>query len=562
MKIKRIIIDNFRAFKHEDIEFKDFNCIIGKNDSGKSTILAALEWFFSDKELGVYDINTNIEYERQEISVELFFTDATFHPDFISKEFLDSDGTVCIKKSLCNPKSFDSEFVKPIPYYSLRVFKFTERMDKKILSFCKCEDLMKECYDLGINKDCLKGIISSFETCKDENSKSLFRIRYSKLIIKMRQTLYNYYSKYNYQVIEDERRFTESEWFEWMYESCYFSVPYFLLFSPQTTISDYMNRLFNNQFCIFQDERIETIAKKISGEIKEGNSFEFLADYLDCNFFPNNKIQRIISIKNSKIIPLQNRGDGFQQKVKNAVFRLLVKQSNSDIFAFEEPETHLHPKAQLEMYDTIKNLAKNSNYQIIVTTHSPYIVKELAKDDITPIVVTREEGSNESKINKPDRIKVLPYDSMNEINYIAFDEPSIAYHIELFGFIHNKLIDKYENDTFFKTDWDSSIVTPNKNGDLVKVDVKKINGVDVWLTVKNCAKKYNWYDTNNFTKELRTLPYCVRNNIDHPLKIDEPNKINGHKAFVNNNKYNKEWIVKKSIDIMREVIINNPNLFV
>ena len=60
MKIKRIIIDNFRAFKHEDIEFKDFNCIIGKNDSGKSTILAALEWFFSDKELGVYDTVKNV----------------------------------------------------------------------------------------------------------------------------------------------------------------------------------------------------------------------------------------------------------------------------------------------------------------------------------------------------------------------------------------------------------------------------------------------------------------------------------------------------------------------
>ena len=49
MKIKKIILDNFRAFKHAEIDFSNFNCIIGKNDTGKSTILAALEWFFDPK---------------------------------------------------------------------------------------------------------------------------------------------------------------------------------------------------------------------------------------------------------------------------------------------------------------------------------------------------------------------------------------------------------------------------------------------------------------------------------------------------------------------------------
>lgn len=56
MKIKKLIINNFRAFKHAEIDFDNFNCIIGKNDSGKSTILAALEWFFNpNKELNEND---------------------------------------------------------------------------------------------------------------------------------------------------------------------------------------------------------------------------------------------------------------------------------------------------------------------------------------------------------------------------------------------------------------------------------------------------------------------------------------------------------------------------
>ena len=50
MKIKKLIIDNFRGFRHAEIDFNDFNCIVGKNDVGKTTILKALDFFFSQEE--------------------------------------------------------------------------------------------------------------------------------------------------------------------------------------------------------------------------------------------------------------------------------------------------------------------------------------------------------------------------------------------------------------------------------------------------------------------------------------------------------------------------------
>ena len=62
----------------------------------------------------------------------------------------------------------------------------------------------------------------------------------------------------------------------------------------------------------------------------------------------------------------------------------------------------------------------------------------MANDNILPIIVKQDEENNESQISKLDE-KVLPYVSMNELNYIAFDEPSIEYHIELFAYIQNKL---------------------------------------------------------------------------------------------------------------------------
>lgn len=46
MKLKRLIIKNFRSYKDEiQISIDDFTALIGRNDIGKSTILEAMEIF-------------------------------------------------------------------------------------------------------------------------------------------------------------------------------------------------------------------------------------------------------------------------------------------------------------------------------------------------------------------------------------------------------------------------------------------------------------------------------------------------------------------------------------
>ncbi len=272
---------------------------------------------------------------------------------------------------------------------------------------------------------------------------------------------------------------------------------------------------------------------------------------------------------NSKHIPIGHRGAGVKKvcALYYHIMQSMMRTNEIDyVFAIDEPELSLHPAQQRKMMQILKRISENKeweNIQIIIATHSPYIVNEVNTKDIFILKHKVDANGNALPEIEPhplDASVLKNYNSLAEINYLAFDEPSIEYHIELFGFIHNKLIYKFENDNSFKTYWNTTMVKPNKNGVLNPVPVK-IKGVDVWFEKCCAAKKYNWFETDNYVEEQRTLPYCVRNNIDHPLKIEEPNKINGHRAFVNNNKYNKEWIVKKSIDIMREAIINNPNIF-
>lgn len=47
MRIKSVKIKNFRALRDTEIEFDSVTTFIGPNGVGKSTILRALDWFFS-----------------------------------------------------------------------------------------------------------------------------------------------------------------------------------------------------------------------------------------------------------------------------------------------------------------------------------------------------------------------------------------------------------------------------------------------------------------------------------------------------------------------------------
>lgn len=52
MRIKTVVIQNFRSLKDVEIEFDSITTFIGPNGTGKSTVLRALDWFFNGSKAG------------------------------------------------------------------------------------------------------------------------------------------------------------------------------------------------------------------------------------------------------------------------------------------------------------------------------------------------------------------------------------------------------------------------------------------------------------------------------------------------------------------------------
>ena len=49
MLIKSVTIENFRCIKHLSVTFADLTAFVGRNGSGKSTVLQALKVFYNTK---------------------------------------------------------------------------------------------------------------------------------------------------------------------------------------------------------------------------------------------------------------------------------------------------------------------------------------------------------------------------------------------------------------------------------------------------------------------------------------------------------------------------------
>jgi len=143
-----------------------------------------------------------------------------------------------------------------------------------------------------------------------------------------------------------------------------------------------------------------------------------------------------VSITGDKDIPINKRGSGVKRLVLLNFFRAEAERRKLEnnvpdiIYAIEEPETSQHPSHQRKLIEAFIELSTADNTQIILTTHSPSIVKLLNFEHLKLI---KEDNDNKEIINieRAD----LPYPSLNEVNFLAFTESDEEYHNELYGYI-------------------------------------------------------------------------------------------------------------------------------
>ena len=124
---------------------------------------------------------------------------------------------------------------------------------------------------------------------------------------------------------------------------------------------------------------------------------------IDGSVIPNRRVT-IRSYAAAGGIPVIGDGFGTNQLVQFLLTLAIIP--NQSVLSIEEPEIHLHPKAQKNLCDILLEVAKEQDKQIILSTHSQYILfgfveavrnKKLKKDELA-IYYFEDKGKEPSRV--------------------------------------------------------------------------------------------------------------------------------------------------------------------
>jgi len=437
MKIKKVRLKNFRIYQEETtIDFKDLTVFVGKNDIGKSTILEALDVFFNENK-GVIksdkdDINkTEYEQENKEIVISVVFDDLpetltidATNPTTLSDEYLlTRDGDLEIIKKYPNAgkeKVFIKAYHPTNPSCSDLLLKKNNEL-KRILGSIECEDKTK-------NAVIRKAIWANFSAALQLDDVEIDATKEDA------KNVWEQLKKYMplYALFQSDRKNSDGD------------------SEVQDPLKEAVRQILNNDELRTKFNEIATevrtklkeVADRTLDKLREMNPD--VADSLNPVIPPAENLKwadvfKNVTISGDEDIPINKRGSGVKRLILLNFFRAEAERRQQErnvpniIYAIEEPETSQHPEHQRKLIEAFKTLSNTDNTQIILTTHSPAIVKLLDFEDLKLI----KEDNGRIAVIQVERHN-LPYPSLNEVNFLAFGESNEEYHNELYGFIESE----------------------------------------------------------------------------------------------------------------------------
>ncbi len=436
MKIKALKLRNFRGYKTETIvDFEDLTAFVGKNDVGKSTILEALDIFFNEgkgvvkidkSDVNIYaardnDLETSITVVFSELPDRIII-DSTVETTLNGEYMLNADGNLEVVKKYKNGGTPKIYIIAEHP------------------TCADCSELL-----LKKNADLKRIIQANNINCSSQAVNSV-----------MRHAIWNHFADH-LDIAETEIDVSkEDAKVIWDKISSY--LPVFSLFQSDRKNSDddseVQDPLKEAVKQILKDDAIqaslEAVANQVLNKLLEvaTRTLDKLQE-MDPNvasslnpMIPsaqNLKWQDVfkgVSIAGDEDIPINKRGSGVKRLILLNFFRGEVERRFEEgdntgvIYAIEEPETSQHSDNQIKLIEALKTLASMANVQVIITSHSSVIVKQLEYSNLKVIMDT-----DAGKAAKNVEIGQLRYPSLNEVNFLAFGEATEEYHDELYAFI-------------------------------------------------------------------------------------------------------------------------------
>lgn len=418
MYISKLKIKNFRIFKNQEIEFNErINVIIGPNNSGKSTLITALQILFDKskrKRLETEDFNRNIDLDKLKNTPPKTSITATISNDGkeLSEEMIPV-ATWLTEISDNYEARLTYEFFLPEKYeeeYQDKFKKYEINNDSDYWEFLKKEFIKKYVYKIYGGPEEYKNTVDWDELAKfDFQFLSAIRDVEKDLSTGKKSLLKEVLEFFTDYDLKENEELTEIEKTKKINERI-------KDFSKQSTVL--LNLL---------EKRMEMGKSKILDYVENTG---VSADDIKPNFIgkiSENEMYShmflIVDNENNVQLPIELNGLGYNNLLYISLILAKIQKDNNikylgdnakaySILAIEEPEAHLHPNMQYKFLKFLKENQEKEVKQIFITSHSPNITSTVELDNL----IILDKLSNRIQIYYP--YKAFKDDDENLKKYI------------------------------------------------------------------------------------------------------------------------------------------------
>lgn len=362
MRIKDIEIEGFKSIKDQHLTPSDFTVLIGKNNSGKSNVIAAL---------------------------------ATF------KEFFDKDtpGDAWFKS---NHYKGDSHQISLAFHFILNDHEWLELLrnsvDEDLASECKENGGLREIRayrnfsEEGVNNDILVNYKENWQNAFDLEGEERFRHYFANEVKRIMTESVNSWEFID--PVRDPRFRMKPARVEKMSAS-----GEDLIRALETLRSSPRRDIFDKIAEDYVDIMENVLDVRIEYDFDDPQTDQFTVVVEEAGFEKRFKASEISSGSLEILVLLT--------KIYSAA-------QTSDLLAIEEPELHLHPGAEKKVFDIISDLVDDSDLQVLASTHSEVFVDESRVGNI--VSVTR---------SKDTRLKTIDIDELEHLEILGYDQSDL-----------------------------------------------------------------------------------------------------------------------------------------
>ncbi len=419
-------IESKQSFKVDD----DINVLVGMNESGKTSILEALaktNYFSDDKD---FEFNMTHDYprrekkkvEKQNIIPKAVTCKYTISPDLLLEISKDLGDNVFLQEEFTMTKKYNGrdslsdltvDFEKFISLKTKELGISSKTLNEKLFKINTIEELEK--IIIGYKEDDLKTKLKEFKKYFDNEWKweNPLNEYIARVFLSPNLPKYLYYDEYyslpsriSIENLQEEQLKAE----ELKTAKALFDL-------AEINIDEIINADDFEDFKAELEATEATITEELFNYWKTNQNLEIQFD-IDkkekTDSYGNTRIvEHILDIRvrnnRTKVsLPLKNRSKGFNWFFSFLVwFKKIQEDTNSNyILLLDEPGLNLHASAQSDLLSFIEFLAED--YQIIYTTHSPFMVESGKLERVRTVLETKGGSVISDSIQEKDPNTLFP----------------------------------------------------------------------------------------------------------------------------------------------------------